>query len=205
MMRLLGVLIAGVGLTLVSAPAAAQKSGEKLQRELAGAKAGAGKSATNAHREGEYGGVTPGKVSEKRRGPRKGKRPVVAWVGLRSQGGGASQFFVQLSRDADVQQEVVGNKLLVTIAGARFASRNARRRLDTRYFKTSVAGVVPRSVRRRRARKGRPGHAAGVQLTFSFKNPSDVAAASLRSGPEQDGFFYVFLDFAAGTDMPASE
>ena len=36
-------------------------------------------------------------------------------------------------------QEVVGNKLHVTLKGAKYLTRNARRRLDTRYFDMAAA------------------------------------------------------------------
>jgi len=196
MMRVLGVSIAAAALLALPGAAGAQKSGAKLQDELEGPQTDKAPAATEVHGEGEYGGVVPGKATE--HPPHKGRKPVLTWIGFRPKGDGG-QFFVQLTREAEVQQDVAGNKLLVTISGARFASRNARRRLDTRFFATSVAEVQPKAVGRQRARKGKPGHPAGVQLVITFKNPSDVGTASLRTGSEQDGYYYVFLDFGPGT------
>ncbi len=193
-----GLLCAGVAVALCAAPGAAlgQKSGSKLQSELdGGKKKGLALQPGEVHKEGEYGGVVPGKVGDQRRKAPKTRRTVLTWIGFQNRGAG-SRLFVQLTRDADFDQEVVGDKLVVTIPGARFGSRNARRRLDTRFFETSLRQVVPKRARRKGKRK------AGVALHISFKNPSDARSASAQLSREQDGYYYLYLDFGPGTTMP---
>ncbi len=193
-----GLLCAAVAVALCAAPGAAlgQKTGSRLQSELdGGKKKGLAMQPGEVHREGEYGGVVPGKVGDKPRRAPKTKRTVLTWIGFQKKGAG-SRLFVQLTKDADYEQEVVGNKLIVTIPGARFGSRNARRRLDTRYFDTSLRSVVPKRARRKGKRK------AGVALHIGFKNPSDTRSASAQLSQEQDGYYYLYLDFGPGTTMP---
>ncbi len=189
----LGVLVA---LAVAAGPAYAQDVATK-------GKEGPGPSAAEVHKEGDYGGVRPGEGEA--RAPKRGKKPVVTWIGFVPQSGGSSRFFVQVIGSVDYEQDVVGNTLVVTIAGAKLGSRNVRRRLDTRFFDTSVRQVVPKQARARRARKGKPGQKAGVQLTFEFKNPADARAASASSKREQDGYDYLYLDFGPGSEAPADD
>jgi hypothetical protein len=151
---------------------------------------------------GKYGGVVPGDTEAKRAAAhraRAGGPPVVGWIGFQPLEAGRSRVFVQLSRDAQADQELVGNTLMVTVAGARLGSTNSRRPLDTRFFDTAVAMVTPKRVGRQRARKGRAAHAAGVQLAIEFKQPGDARAASVRTTLEPDGHRYLFIDFEPGT------
>jgi len=202
-----GLLCAGVAVAVLAEPGAAfgQKSGKGLQAELDGdgdrngdndnGKKGLGLQPQDVHQEGDYGGVVPGKVGDKPRKAPKTKRTVLTWIGFQKSGAG-SRLFVQLTADADFEQAVVGNELVVTIPGARFGSRNASRRLDTRFFETSLREVLPKRARRQGKRK------AGLALHISFKNPSDAQSASAKVSKEQDGFHYLYLDFGAGTTMP---
>jgi hypothetical protein len=201
--RVVGLAVAAA---LIGIPVAAdaQKTNDQLQGEL---DAQDGTDAVPVapvvlRNEGEYGGVVPGRAPEGKthRKAGKSKRLVLSWIGFQPRAGGSSRIFVQLTREAEFDQEMVGNKLVVTVYGARFASRNARRRLDTRFFDTSVRDVVPKAVRGKRGKRGRR---AGVQLAISFKNPSDARTASAQVAAEQDGYNYLYLDFGPGTASPA--
>ena len=152
------------------------------------------KGARRVHREGEYGGVQPGVRGEGTRkcGKRKNR---VSWVGFQEKGGGSSRVFVQMCSEMPYEQRVEGNKLVVTIEGARFLTRNARRALDTRYFDTSVLRVSSKTQRRRRAKRNRPAQAAGIRITITFKNSSDAREASASMSAAEDGYTYLFLDF----------
>jgi hypothetical protein len=195
-----GVSCALAAALLLALPgaAAAQKSGVKLQEELEAGEAdeGDGPEAPSgpaaAHAEGDYGGVVPGKPRKSGFKPGKGKRPIVSWIGHVPRGSG-SRLFVQLTKSTDHAQQVVGRELVVTIRGARFGSSNERRRLDTRFFPTSVAQVVPRAAR------------GGVALHIQFKNPADAATAPAQLSQEQDGYYYLYLDFGAGATPPDSK
>jgi len=154
-----------------------------------------------AHAEGEYGGVTPGEGTA----PTKRKRPrraVVTWVGYLDRGedeGAGSRVFLQLNREVDIDQTVSNGKLYVTAAGARFGSKNARRRIDLRYFASPVREVTGRQApRRRRATKRLPAGPAGAMLVFDFKDAAEAAPVAMSSRAEDDGYYYVFLDFPPG-------
>lgn len=152
-----------------------------------------------AHREGEYGGVQPGVRGSGTRacGKRKNR---ISWVGFQEKEAGSSRLFVQMCGEMQYIQQVDGNKLVVTVEGAKFLTRNAARRLDTRYFDTSILSVVPRRQSRRRARRNRPGRVAGVRITISFKNSSDAREAQASMSAGEDGYTYLFLDFGPATD-----
>ncbi len=177
------------------------------------------------HKEGEYGGVTPGLVYRygfelekkadkrvqrlvKRRTNRRARRRLtVSWVGFQPRPGGASRVFIQLNREAVYTQRVDKNVLVVTVEGARHGSRNARRRIETRYFDTSIMLISSKRVRRRRAHKGRPAQSGGVAFYIQFKNPSDARQAQARLGKLEDGYYYLNLDFGpatSGTSSPGS-
>jgi hypothetical protein len=122
-----------------------------------------------AHPEGEYGGVTPGKAR-----PHHGDsatshpaRPVpartVTWIGFQAQGG-SPVVFVQMSTDVTPEQKVKGKTLLVHFPGAKLARHhNLGRFIDTRFFKTDVTRIDARS------EKG------GVTVRVSFKDAARQA------------------------------
>lgn len=150
--------------------------------------------AAGASPTGDYGGVTPGEKNTSR----KSKRPNrVTWVGFQVKDDGTSTLFVQLTSEVPFTQEVAGGKLLVRLEGARYANRNARRRLDTRFFETALQQVTSRAVSRRRARGDQPARPAGVELTVAFKNAEDAREARAELRQEQDGYYYLYLSFGA--------
>jgi hypothetical protein len=142
---------------------------------------------------GDYGGVTPGESTSRK--PRRPNR--VTWVGFQVKDDGTSTLFVQLTSEVPFTQEVAGGKLIVRLEGARYSNRNARRRLDTRFFETALQQVTSRAVSKRRARGDQPARPAGVELTISFKNPEDAREARAELRQEQDGYHYLYLSFGA--------
>jgi hypothetical protein len=150
------------------------------------------------HREGDYGGVSPGRAEaagEARPGKlhkhvaRASTTPLVTWIGFQVRDGGAARVFVQLSLDAPYAQNVAGDKLVVFVTGARLGKRNSSRFIDTSFFDTRVARIEARNVGARRGQK------PGVELTMHFKKGS-AAQAEARLDNGEDGHRYLFLDFA---------
>jgi hypothetical protein len=152
-------------------------------------------SAQNApvpHREGDYGGVTPGQKPEK---PRKlPARGTLSWIGFEATGGGAKVFF-QSPGAFEVSQRVEGSTLVVHLDLPRMGA-NTGRRIDTRFFENPLSGIDARRVRK--SAKG----AAGIEVKIQFKNPLDARAASLSTKTEADGLFYAYLTFPQGTALP---
>ncbi len=151
---------------------------------------------------GEYDGIRPGNVSFLPPGARhrSKKKPNIYWVGFQAQEGGSSRVFIQLGTEVEVQQWIEGTQLVVLLEGARIANRTVQRYLDTRYFDTAVQTFRTRQVRKRRAKGEVRGHAKGVELRFSFKNPVDAMEANATVASEQDGYSYVYLDFGRETE-----
>jgi hypothetical protein len=157
------------------------------------------------HKQGVYGGVTPGKpvakVYEKKRPVknRSKRKNRVTWVGFQPSGDGSSRVFIQLTSQVPYTQRVEGDTLIVNLESARFGSNNAQRFLDTRFFDTALARVDAD-----RARKGRR-RARGVDVRIKFKNPAGAAQASASmSQNDADGYTYLFLDFPAPSGSASS-
>jgi hypothetical protein len=143
---------------------------------------------------GAYSGAKPGEGAPPGVKARRGKFPLVTWVGFQPQDGGGARVFVQLDRETTYQQEVSGGVLHVVIDNARHANRNARRQLDTRFFQTGIERISTEASRRRKGAKRR---SSGVELTIRFKNPADVHEASASMSGGKDGMSYLILEFGA--------
>jgi len=163
-------------------------------------------------REGEYGGITPGVIYPyadegyahrvEHKAPAKMRANTIFWVGFQPRDGGGSRVFVQTSSQMEVGQAVAGGVLVVHLTGGRLANANARRRLDTRFFESAVAEVQAARVSARRAGKGRAARTAGVDLAIRFRNAADAHEVSAGFTREPDGYYYLYLDFGAGTPLP---
>lgn len=157
------------------------------------------------HKEGEYGGVTPGVIypyddkdfkNRIKRPTNSGKRKDrVTWVGFQPQSGGSSRVFIQLTTEVEYSQVVVGDHLEVYLHGARLANANARRRLDTTQFGTAISEVKAQRVARRRAKNDQPARPAGVEVEVRFKGAGAARQGTASLNKEQDGYYYLFLDF----------
>lgn len=181
-----------MGLVLLAAgPVAAQPDVSDLPDDLPA-------EGDKVRREGEYGGVQPGAGDSADKG--KPRRPpakkTLLWIGFTAKEGGASELFFQAVEPFSVRQRVEGKVLVVLLEGLKAQARNTRRPLDTRFFETSLARVTARKVGARRARKGKPGHAAGIEVRIAFKDARDLREAAVRSDTGADQLFYAHLDFA---------
>lgn len=151
------------------------------------------------HREGEYGGVSPGEPPAKDARPhKKARRGTLSWIGFEAKDGGA-QVFLQSAAPFEVTQTVVGSTLIVHVNLTRLG-RNTWRPIDTRFFDNPLAGIVARRVGAARATKTRPAHRAGIDLKITFKNPKDAREATVTTKTEADGMFYAYLTFPEGAE-----
>jgi hypothetical protein len=150
------------------------------------------------HKEGEYGGVTPGQApdSAPTTGPVRPKKippkGTLSWVGFEAKDGGA-QLFLQSAATFEVTQRVDGSTLVVFL-GLPHLGANTWRQVDTRFFDNPLSGVIAKSV------GGGHGHGAGIEVRVAFKNPKDAKEAAVRTATEADGMFYTYLSFPEGAD-----
>ena len=160
------------------------------------------------HKEGEYGGVTPGETQPRDTAakPAKTKRPppkgTLTWLGFEAKDGGAQVFFQSVA-PFELTQHVEGAHLVVHLRLSRLG-HNTWRQIDTRFFDNPLSGVVAKTVSATRATKAHPGHAAGIEARIAFKNPKDAKEATVRSATEPDGLYYAYLSFPEGTAGPAA-
>lgn len=156
---------------------------------------------------GDYAGVRAGASTLTPPGAKgKGKRRAAAfWVGFEPREGGASRVFVQLGTQVDFEQWVAGTTLVVHLPKVRIGNRTVSRFLDTRFFDTSLRQVRTKTVGARKKKGDRPAHTRGLQILIDFKNPADLGQASASMNAEADGYSYLYLDFAPGTDLSAAD
>jgi hypothetical protein len=148
------------------------------------------------HREGEYGGITPGQKPEKpKKAPPKG---TLSWIGFEAKDGGA-QIFFQSVAPFEVTQHVEGSTVVAHLKLKRLG-HNTWRQVDTRFFDNPLSGIVARAVRATRATKTRPARPAGIAVRIKFKNPKDAKEGTVRTATEADGMSYVYLSFPEGAD-----
>jgi hypothetical protein len=151
-------------------------------------------------KEGEYGGVWPGHPPRAHEGKniKPPKAGTLAWVGFQQ-----GTIFLQAGSAIAYTQHVEGKQLVVHLTGVKRFGRQVGRALDTRFFDTPISRVTVKKVKKRKAKKGVPARAAGVEVRISFKDPATVAEASIRSNIEADGLFYMYISLGGGGDMPA--
>lgn len=160
--------------------------------------------ADELHREGQYGGVTPGEVqphapSSKPARPRHPPpRGTLTWIGFSARDGGAEVFFQSIA-PFEVSQRLEGSALVVHLGLTRLGP-NTWRQVDTRYFDNPLSGIVARAVGAARATKGRPAHGAGIDVRIAFKSPRDVREATVRTATEPDGMSYAYLTIPEGAE-----
>lgn len=164
--------------------------------------------ADNPHKEGQYGGVTPGEVQPGDRAgkPAKPRRPppkgTLTWIGFEAKDGGAEVFFQSVA-PFEVTQRVEGASLVVHLRLQRLG-HNTWRQIDTRFFDNPLAGIVARAVGASRATKDHPARTAGIEARIAFKNAKDAREAAVRTVTEADGMYYAYLTFPEGTGAPAT-
>lgn len=166
---------------------------------------------TPPHKEGQYGGVTPGAPEAPRprdatAKPARPKRPppngTLTWIGFEAKDGGAEVFFQSVAPFV-LTQRVEGATLVVHL-GLRRLGHNTWRQIDTRFFDNPLSGIVARAVGAARTTKDRPARAAGIEARIAFKNARDAREAAVRTASEADGRYYAYLMFPEGTAAPAA-
>jgi hypothetical protein len=160
------------------------------------------------HKEGQYGGVTPGetKPSDPAARPGKARRPppkgTLTWIGFEAKDGGAEVFFQSVA-PFELSQRVEAGHLVVRLQLTRLGP-NTWRQIDTRFFDNPLSGIVARAVGPARATKDRPARAAGIEARIAFKNAKDAKEATVRTASAADGLYYAYLRFPEGSDPPAA-
>ena len=159
----------------------------------------------DAHKEGEYGGVTPGQGQSKDTRPRHTpSKGTLSWLGFEVKDG-TSVIFLQSPGTFDVAQHLEGTTLVVNLSGVTRLGQNVWRPVDTRFFDTSLARVAARAVGAAGATKAAPAHGAGVEVRVAFKNAKDAREGTLRTSTEADGMFYAYLSFAGSIATPSAK
>jgi hypothetical protein len=173
---------------------------------LAPGSALAGPDPAEPHKEGEYGGVTPGEAPSPSAKPAKSKRPppkgTLTWLGFEAKDGGAQLFF-QAASAFEIKQYVDGKQLVIHLGLTRLGP-NTWRQVDTRFFDNPLAGVIARPVGASRATRTRPAHGRGISVRVSFKNPRDVKEGTVTTKVEPDGMHYAYVAFPEGADPSTS-
>lgn len=160
--------------------------------------------ADDTHREGQYGGVTPGEAQPRDPSskPARPKRPpprgTLTWIGFSAKDGGAEVFFQSVA-PFELAQRVEGGALIVHL-GLTHLGHNTWRQVDTRFFDNPLSGIVARAAGAVRATKGHPARGAGIDVRIAFKNPKDAREATVRTATEADGLYYAYLTFPEGAE-----
>lgn len=149
------------------------------------------------HREGEYSGVSPKGQPSPHTKVVVPPAQALGWVGYRVADDRGSEIFLQAAQPFTVTQRLDGGQLVLTLDGLTRLTRNLRRPLDTRFFDGAVARIAAKAHKAKRARRGQPAVAAGVEVRVSFKSGAPVAEGTVRTATEKDGLFYAYVSFAA--------
>jgi hypothetical protein len=170
--------------------------------------AGAAHADKGPHKEGQYGGVTPGETqpAAPTARPARPKRPppkgTLTWIGFEAKDGGAQVFFQSVA-PFELSQRVEGASLIVHLNLSRLG-HNTWRQVDTRFFDNPLSGIVAKAVGAARATKDHKAHAAGIEARIAFKSAKDAKEATLRTATEADGMYYAYLSFPEGTEVKPS-
>lgn len=145
--------------------------------------------------EGEYRGVIPGQtqVDDKGRPVKRAKAGTLSWVGFIGEAGTA-KIFLQAPNEFGFSQHVEGRTIVVHLEGLKRLGRQVRRPLYTQHFDTPVEKITVKKVSGRKARKGKPGRKAGIEVRIQVQNAADAREAAARTQLESDGNFYLYLD-----------
>jgi len=184
-----GIVAAGFILAALSGPAAGQDKKPGGQVNL-----GPG----GPNQVGEYSGVEPGQPAPPGHRPRRGKYPLVTWVGFQPQDGGSSRVFIQLDRDVSHHQSMRGGAVVISLDNARYANTNARRFLDTRFFETAVERITTQPIRKRKGSRG-----GGIEIAIRFKNAGDAREIEPAKNIGKDGMVYILLEVGPPGATPA--
>lgn len=182
-----GIAAAGV-LAALTGSAAGQDKKPAGQVNLGG----------GSNQPGEYSGVEPGQDAPPGHRPRRGKYPLVTWIGFQPLEGGSSRVFIQLDRDVSHHESVKNGALVIALDSCRYANTNARRHLDTRFFDSAVERVTTKPIRRRKGSRG-----SGVEIAVRFKNPADARELAPSKSIGKDGMVYIMVEVGPPGAAPA--
>jgi len=151
-------------------------------------------STASPHPLSEYGGVTPGRPNPPpavgriaaRRG-RAARASVVTWPGFQMQPGGGSRFFVQTTAAVSTTLSTSEGRVEIVFPNTAIHLSNTRRYLETAFFETPV---VRAHLERRRN---------DMVLVMQLRANVIPQISSSSEG----GFFFTYIDFAAGQYRPA--
>lgn len=130
-----------------------------------------------------YVGVRPDPGARNPLPPPRAAGPHLVWTGFQK-AGDAGQVFLQTTGAVDFEvTEARGKRVVLMLRGCGIHLANNQRKLDTRYFGTSV-----QSVQARRRKKD-------VEVVITLREPGDPAA---RAEPGPDGTRFVVLTFPGG-------
>jgi hypothetical protein len=154
--------------------------------------------AQTPHREGEYGGVSPGMAAsaapstEGTKARKRAPAGTLTWLGFEARDGGALVFFQSVA-PFEVSQRIEGGSLVVQLGLSRLATNTARP-IETRFFDNPLSRITARKIGAH-GRKARAGSGTGIEVRIAFKNTSDVREGQVRSETGPDGMHYVYLAF----------
>jgi hypothetical protein len=148
------------------------------------------------HKEGDYGGVTPGEAPAAKKARRE-PAGTLTWVGFSAKDDGGAELFFRATSEFSASQRIEGGALVVSLEGIKRLKRNTRRPLDTRFFETPVARVTVKAVSARRGTKKLAARKSGIEVRLAFKK-GDAREGSLRTATEPDGSYTVYLDLGSG-------
>lgn len=183
-----GIAAAGI-LAALTGPAAGQDKKPAGQVNLGG----------GSNQPGEYSGVEPGQDAPPGHRPRRGKYPLVTWIGFQPLEGGSSRVFIQLDRDVSHHESVKNGALVIALDNCRYANTNARRHLDTRFFDSAVERVTTRPIRRRKGSRG-----SGIEIAVRFKNAADARELAPSKSIGKDGMVYIVVEVGPPGGAPES-
>lgn len=142
---------------------------------------------------GAYAGVAPGTDNKNPLAPPRNDPPRLVWTGFKMVGE-RSEIFLQTTRPVQYElSEAVGGaapRMSVFLRNCRIHLKNNGRRLDTRFFATTVEEVSARQRRR------------DVEIVMSLEV---TATPAVRTEPGPDGTTFLVLSFPAGrAQQPAA-
>jgi hypothetical protein len=164
------------------------KSGKTLSRVRSGARAALLllAAAGSASAQGNYSDVAPGSnVVPDGIATQPGAAALVTWPGFQMLGDGASRVFVQTSVEVKAELKREGNNWTLLLPGVSLPPGNARLPLDTSFFNTPVKSV-----------RAKPNKGGGVLVQLELRS---VATPTLHTERAPTGYFFVYLDFPAGS------
>jgi hypothetical protein len=132
-----------------------------------------------------YGGVVPGSgnLPESVTARPGGGESVVTWPGFQMLPDGGSRVFVQTTLEVKPELKRSAAGWLLMLPGCSLPQGNARLPLDTQYFNTPLTSVRAKTMD------------AGVGIILDVR---DKAEPRVRTEKGQNGFFFVYVEFAPG-------